>query len=854
MDHLPLPSNPSRPAINIPLVSKVSYVLGEGTFRDFPTRHMKALRNIDGNPVPPDQVVLSLIQSWLFFGVISEFFEELIDALTCSRLEDGCRVICTAPLQFLKERWINAQHFRYEQNGYQTSRQRIYLLIKALYACEQFEKAGHHCNAQDLVLFSVRILLCSLALAIQATGRDSRSLETLLERLILKPAAVCERDSRPSLLMEHMINQQWCPRQVKDLLKTCRATTMWYLACMNRAKPHVSHEKCVQSPSCIAHDIDNELFEFHHVTPNCTCDSVGIEEQNMMDILSKGKIPLVECSLLPSGNIKVCLTALGRNSKYTAISHVWLDKLANPRENKMAMCQLQRLVARVHRLKPPELRREPNVTLWVDAFCILIESKGDTLDATRRRLKRNAITMMTPVYTRAETVLVLDSELDLPDYDAITFTELTARLKTSYWAGRAWTLQEGPLANRLCFQFRRGFLYPHEGRLKYDEMLKIARWNNHADEQTQLLKDCRNAWFLPAVGRHEPDELNLLSGRDVQFIKVWNACINKSTTKPDDIHDILANLLDFGVPNIRQLFSGKERMRAMILSQERLPLELLCMPFEHPTESAGTWGQNFSWIPDRPKGSRLSITSFLKPLTVNSKGVSINSTYGPPNYIIKPQRFPLDSFCFAPTKPGTIVHPHIVLHRHIQQPKAKTPECFVYLAAIDDHPLLRDSKHCGALFIIERRRKKSLTVHYVCSLEFSLCWSRHLNPRESNHVLKASLVDVKTNLCLAPDFYHTPLYRRPLNVAKLGTRVLPLSGLAYIIITFIWTLMAIAVLAEFTIAFASLSLLAGVCFLFYIGFKYLFAYRLWLESYNNIHKAVWLEIFSLEQRIRSKFE
>ena len=73
------------------------------------------------------------------------------------------------------------QHFRYEQNGCHSSRRRIYLLIKALYACEQFKKAGQSCNAQDLILFSVRILLCSIALSIQTIGEYTWSLVSTID-------------------------------------------------------------------------------------------------------------------------------------------------------------------------------------------------------------------------------------------------------------------------------------------------------------------------------------------------------------------------------------------------------------------------------------------------------------------------------------------------------------------------------------------------------------------------------------------------------------------------------------------------------------------------------------------------
>ena len=206
----------------------------------------------------------------------------------------------------------------------------------------------------------------------------------------------------------------------------------------------------------------------------------------------------------------------------------------------MAQCQLQRLVARLQVLKAPEWRRETTLFFWMDTFCVPVENKGDGLDEQRSTLKKKAIALMTPTYARAERVLVLDSELDLLSHDDLSFVELTARLMTCSWMGRAWTLQEGSLTSRLCFQFGNGFIFAREGQSSLSEMLKISRWNNHFDERTELLLEGRNAWYLPSVGQHEPDERNNLTGREVQFIEVWNSLISRSTTKPEDLHNILA--------------------------------------------------------------------------------------------------------------------------------------------------------------------------------------------------------------------------------------------------------------------------------------------------------------------------
>ena len=222
------------------------------------------------------------------------------------------------------------------------------------------------------------------------------------------------------------------------------------------------------------------------------------------------------------------------------IHQVWVDGLGNPQENKLAHCQLRRLVARARILQAPESRSTTSIMLWIDTLCIPVESKGDLLDSRRQLLKKQAIVSMTPIYAKAERVLVLDSELDSISQNNLSFSELTARFRVCGWMSRAWTLQEGSLASRMCCQFQDGFLFINEGQRMFNENLKIALWNNNYDERVQILEDCRQTWFLPAVGRHEYDSSFRMTERDVQFLEVWNSLIDKHTTKSDDFHDILA--------------------------------------------------------------------------------------------------------------------------------------------------------------------------------------------------------------------------------------------------------------------------------------------------------------------------
>ena len=196
-------------------------------------------------------------------------------------------------------------------------------------------------------------------------------------------------------------------------------------------------------------------------------------------------------------------------------------------------------------------------------------------------------------------------------------------------------------------------------------------------------------------------------------------------------------------------------MRAMIFSQKKVPLELLCMPDFDSNENNHSCEQNLAWIPNRPKGPKLSTTSFLKPIELNSKRLSVESRYGPPFYIVKPTGRQVHKFHFTPMKPSTIVHPHIFLHCPIELPTTNFHGLLIYLATTNDHPLLRDSKRIGACFIINKRREGSIAVSYVCSLKFYLCWESHPEPEDSNPAVSASLLGIS-------DKVHIELGKDPL--------------------------------------------------------------------------------------------
>ena len=81
---------------------------------------------------------------------------------------------------------------------------------------------------------------------------------------------------------------------------------------------------------------------------------------------------------------------------------------------------------------------------WVDALCI----------PENQSMRKNAIRSMAQIYSKAATVLVLDSGLNHDSAEELDAEELCVKILTTDWNQRLWCLQEAMLARSLEFEFK----------------------------------------------------------------------------------------------------------------------------------------------------------------------------------------------------------------------------------------------------------------------------------------------------------------------------------------------------------------------------------------------------------------
>lgn len=169
----------------------------------------------------------------------------------------------------------------------------------------------------------------------------------------------------------------------------------------------------------------------------------------------------------------------------------------------------------------------------------------------------------------------------------------------------------------------------------------------------------------------------------------------------------------------------------MILAQERLPMDIFCLPTEQ-TSGNEIVERCSGWIPLKPRDHRLQRTSYDRSVRRALTGFTdtpsyfLDAAYGPPGYFVHATNTEKSTFCVLVHRNAKILaHAEVTLPCPLDSLIDCPTDLYIYLATVAGHPMLRDTKHSGACFIITKRRKNALVLEYLCSLTFKQCWLPH---------------------------------------------------------------------------------------------------------------------------------
>jgi len=356
---------------------------------------------------------------------------------------------------------------------------------------------------------------------------------------------------------------------------------MFYFISRTKAPhvPWINHSKCSDS-QCIANHIQETTYQNRHVTQNCSCKSVhiaGIHKEKLLSIVRRGGVPLIKIQKVSPDDIELQVIEHRPRIPYVAISHVWSDGLGNPYNNALPFCQLKKLheLLEQHpsdRIFPMKGYRFPTL-FWIDTLCIPPYGHGHP----QYSLRLDCIDRMALIYANAWDVFVLDHGLQQIKISACSYEELIVHLICCAWNQRCWTLQEGALSCRISFQLADGIITPFRAtpsRVSEQNSFQSMSCAHGSEREVLLRSTVRNhllIYLYNSVRRLEPRSQSRVT---YNFEEVWNALQKRTTTMPEDLYVVFANLLGYHPYQLASLAS-EQRLKAIILNMDRIPLWLL---------------------------------------------------------------------------------------------------------------------------------------------------------------------------------------------------------------------------------------------------------------------------------------
>ena len=488
MDHFLLPAHPIIQNNSVPYVCTEPY--DGGPFETYGERKGKEWLTIKGEQQDLLDVAIredlkptstreqeSLFQTWLFFGLLQTLLGSFYREGDYVYSEDGVSYVTT---HLLLRHLDQALRIR-DKSNFNASKEALGSAAKCLRVVTVLQRTAqpdfdwriHLSIASVCELFSTAVTAGYQALDIAAPHVPALGGVSVH---FIKEAKI------------NMLRAGWCPSEVFAATNKFQSLQMLYLLSrIDKSELTRDHSQCTIN-TCHYHQINAKEYKSRHRDVGCQCNDVRVDEESVRRIIQAGHLPLLNITG-PQDSVKVEVVQSTCTTSYVALSHVWADGMGNPHANSLPACQLAHLgrlaltlhakIAEYGYEKPtsqkqsvpvkllssfaslfrkrqssvadiavaePEAEPEP-MLIWLDTLCCPVSPI---------EVKRLAISRMKETYLNAAHVLVLDAGCSLVALREIESYEAIARVMTSGWTTRLWTLQEGVLAQRLWFQFRDG--------------------------------------------------------------------------------------------------------------------------------------------------------------------------------------------------------------------------------------------------------------------------------------------------------------------------------------------------------------------------------------------------------------
>lgn len=526
--------------------------------RGWESAQIQALRDQDANQqFSADS--LAMIQSWMFLGALEALTQRRISEPNFLRRKLKRAVVHTGFLRSYLVNWIRAT-----ADAPSEARESLVTTINHVLSEVQFwcfklaASVSASIDAQSLTFHPSEV--DSAARLLTLVGETINSAKAHLARPILgntRGFVGCYTPDEDTRLVTRLVNKGWCPFMAR-MLSTYRYSVAEYAAFYNKIRtasmPSHKSSGCTEA-RCRAYDVGPE-YTTRHMTADCCCTFVAPPIAETLNLLGRGKVPVVSRSNPQGDNIELtvsCSTTIMGDKGYVAFSHVWSDGMGSNTEDGLPRCVLEVLLERAEKYGRQHI--------WIDSLCVPREISS----------RNEAIKLMAKTYEDASITVVLDSSIRTASFDltprGIEHTLLS--LVTSTWMQRLWTLQEACLSHRLIFQFKNIMATSID---IYLGLVKALNDHWHVNPVVQVLAN----EFLKLISSSE-ETAGWLSKKP-ELGHLSRMLQRRRTSKLRDETAAVAGLMNVDVAPLLETDNPDERMRKFLVLLRRIPSDIIMSP------------------------------------------------------------------------------------------------------------------------------------------------------------------------------------------------------------------------------------------------------------------------------------
>ena len=529
---------------------------------------------------------LALIMfAWLYFGVLSEYFEHTVDLrrfkLRSGDGPAGPRYMTTRELPRILDDWHTKMQRR-SQKQYEKWAKSTEDLFASVY------KICMTCLQEDPEIFQM----------LPANGRLALH---LLYDILLTSKSILDGGAGPQYniwrlagpqLLEQLRTLNWCPSQEVNV---AFCVSVAYSATLLGQRDRLDHSNC-DKHTCQRSQVDAATYIVRHAL-GCSIDAAAssnsdrasedesCDEADLVRIIENDLVPLITADA--DGHVHV-VGSRPEDGRYVAISHVWGDGGGNPRANSLPRCQIKLICSQLEHLKADYNESTP---IFLDTLCVPV-GEAQRTESARRKL----ITKMWAIYKHASVVVIRDQSLMECSKD-LSFHELIFRIALSPWSSRLWTMQEGAVAAKLKVVMANGMIameklydgYLNDGEKTFPRWRVLSRggiW----------MGDVIDIWSFLATTRLDfrpfrSDSLSSESKRQIAF----DMAQHRRTSKLKDELMCIGGIIGFTEEQLSTMSdkSDSERTEWVIEKLERVPQNLVLV------DGPRLQSRGFRWCPER---------------------------------------------------------------------------------------------------------------------------------------------------------------------------------------------------------------------------------------------------------------